>query len=164
MLSREFNNKNYSDKSFFSFPSENEIMDNGRVIYENFRTNGIQINIYENKVINFIENNNNKHIVFLDGSILTIFNNKDERLILPNGNILFKNKNSNTFEINFSSENYSLIRYPDAFVEKIFFNGTRFIKNRSSKETLITLNNNEGYKIFNNNGRLLRLGVSNKNE
>jgi antitoxin component YwqK of YwqJK toxin-antitoxin module len=135
-------------------------MNNKKVLYENNKKNGDIIYFYEDNIISLLETNKRIHLIFEDGAILTNDINNDLRLILPNGDILFNHKNSNSFEINYYKDNYTLIRYLGGYIEKLFFNGIKINKNPNSKETIISLLDNNWMKMFNNNGKLLKLAVN----
>jgi hypothetical protein len=158
-LTKEFNNENYLDKNLFTFPGEYSRKNNRKYLYERLRNNGDIINFYEDNIISLLEKNKKFHLIYEDGAILSCEVNNDLRLILPNGDVLYNHKNADTFEINYYKENYTIIRYLGGHIEKLFLNGIRINKNPSSKQTIISLLDNTWLKMFDNNGKLLRLVV-----
>jgi len=158
-MTKEFNDSNYEDKNMFFFPKKYNYVPNKIILYEHFRLNGDIIDFYQDNVIRLTETNKKMHLILEDGAILTNFANNYLRLILPNGDIFFDNKKNNSFEINYDEDNYSLIRYLGGYVEKLFFNGIRINKNSTSRETITSLLDDKCWKMFNNNGKLLRINV-----
>lgn len=130
----------------FLIPSRYSFTEDTRLICEIPQFDGSFFNIYENLIFEYRLKNESIHKLFDDGTIISIFPNKDIRIIYPNGDAFYKFRAVGILEFIYYEKNYSIIKYKNAEIEKVMKNGMRIIKSPYSNEVKIIDLNNYEYK------------------
>lgn len=73
--------------------------------------------------------NNLVHKFFPDGSLISIFPNRDIRLISTSADVFYKFRAMGINEFDYYENGYSLVRYKNKTIEKVYRNGLRIVKN-----------------------------------
>jgi len=126
-------------------PTKYSFSDEVKLLYEIPRFDGSIVKFYENFMIELKQKHNLVHKFYPDGSIISIFPNRDIRLVSNSADAFYKFRNVGINVFDYYENDYSLFKYRNGTIEKIFRNGMRIIKNPYSSEIIIITFNDKEY-------------------